>query len=62
MDDMIVYDLKAPLTSLKGTLELILSRGLISEGGYGKLLETAGSAADFMLLMRNDLLDVGQAS
>ena len=61
MADMIVHDLKAPLTSIKGTLQLILAHGLISEEGYSKLLANAGSAADFMLLMLNDLLDVGQA-
>jgi two-component system sensor histidine kinase/response regulator len=61
MADMIVHDLKAPLSSIKGTLELIAGQGLISEQGYEKLLENAGSAADFMLLMLNDLLDVGQA-
>jgi two-component system sensor histidine kinase/response regulator len=61
MADMIVHDLKAPLTSIKGTLELIAAHGLISEGGYKKLIATAGTAADFMLLMLNDLLDVGQS-
>jgi two-component system sensor histidine kinase/response regulator len=61
MADMIVHDLKAPLTSIKGTLQLILAHGLISEEGYANLLQNAGSAADFMLLMLNDLLDVGQA-
>jgi two-component system sensor histidine kinase/response regulator len=61
MGDMIVHDLKAPLSSIKGTLDLIAAQGLISENGYAKLLQNAGSAADFMLLMINDLLDVGQA-
>ena len=61
MADMIVHDLKAPLSSIKGTLDLIAAQGLISEEGYENLLENAGSAADFMLLMLNDLLDVGQA-
>lgn len=61
MADMIVHDLKAPLTSIKGTLQLILAHGLISQEGYASLLQHAGSAADFMLLMLNDLLDVGQA-
>ncbi len=61
LTDMIVHDLKAPLSSIKGTLDLIVMQGLISEQGYASLLENAGSAADFMLLMLNDLLDVGQA-
>ncbi|MBI4376014.1 MAG: response regulator [Elusimicrobia bacterium] len=58
---MIVHDLKAPLTSIVGTLELFKWKGLISDGNYKKLLDHAGSAADFMLLMLNDLLDIGQA-
>jgi two-component system sensor histidine kinase/response regulator len=61
MADMIVHDLKAPLTSIKGTLQLILAHGLISAEGYASLIHNAGTAADFMLLMLNDLLDVGQA-
>ncbi len=61
MTDMIVHDLKAPLTAIKGTLELIHARGLISEGNYASLLNNAGSAADFMLLMLNDMLDLAQA-
>lgn len=61
MTDMIVHDLKAPLTAIKGTLELIHSRGLISEDNYSCLLSNAGSAADFMLLMLNDMLDLAAA-
>jgi len=61
MADMIVHDLKAPLASIKGTMQLVLSRGLISKDNYSSLLEQAGTAADFMLLMLNDLLDVAQA-
>ncbi|MBI2387338.1 MAG: HAMP domain-containing histidine kinase, partial [Elusimicrobia bacterium] len=61
MTDMIVHDLKAPLTAIKGTLELIHARGLISQDNYVSLLSNAGSAADFMLLMLNDMLDLAQA-
>ena len=60
LTDMIVHDLKTPLTSIKGTLDLIKMRGLIS-APEGSLVDTAGTAADFMLLMLNDLLDVGHA-
>ncbi|MBI3551317.1 MAG: hybrid sensor histidine kinase/response regulator [Elusimicrobia bacterium] len=62
LTDMLVHDLKAPLTSIKGTLELIKARGLISDDAYKNLLEYAGTAAEFMLLMLNDLLDIGQAA
>ena len=61
MADMIVHDLKAPLSSIKGTLQLVAMQGLITETGHDSLLHEAGSAADFMLLMLNDLLDVGAA-
>ncbi|MEK7390483.1 MAG: ATP-binding protein [Elusimicrobiota bacterium] len=61
MTDMIVHDLKAPLTAIKGTLELIHGRGLISLENYSCLLQNAGTAADFMLLMLNDMLDLAQA-
>jgi signal transduction histidine kinase len=59
--DMIVHDLKTPLTSIMGTLGLIKSRGLITQGSHSKLVDAAGVAADFMLLMVNDLLDIGRA-
>ncbi len=62
LTDMLVHDLKAPLTSIQGTLELITARGLISGDAYKNLLSYAGTAAEFMLLMLNDLLDIGQAS
>ncbi len=61
MTDMIVHDLKAPLTAIKGTIELIHGRGLISLDNYSSLLQNAGTAADFMLLMLNDMLDLAQA-
>jgi two-component system, sensor histidine kinase and response regulator len=61
LTDMLVHDLKAPLTSIQGTIELIKARGIISSEAHKSLLEYAGTAADFMLLMLNDILDVGQA-
>jgi signal transduction histidine kinase len=61
LTDMLVHDLRAPLTSIHGTLELIKMRGLISDGDYSRLLDCAGTAAEFMILMLNDLLDISQA-
>jgi signal transduction histidine kinase len=58
---MIVHDLKTPLTSIQGTLELIQQNGLITEKDYANLVSNAGSATDFMLLMLNDLLDVSRS-
>ncbi len=59
--DMIVHDLKTPLASIKGTLELVQAHGLITNDDYKTLVGYAGTAADFMLLMLNDLLDIGLA-
>ncbi|HAH32589.1 MAG TPA: hypothetical protein DCL44_09790 [Elusimicrobia bacterium] len=61
LTDMLVHDLRAPLTSIHGTLELIKMRGLITEADYARLLDCAGTAAEFMILMLNDLLDISQA-
>ena len=60
LTDMIVHDLKTPLTSIQGTLELVKSNGMISDSAYNNLIDHAGDAAEFMLLMVNDLLDIGQ--
>lgn len=59
--DMITHDLKAPLTSIKGSLELVRLCKLVDDGRYKQLLENAETAADFMLLMLSDLLDISQA-
>jgi signal transduction histidine kinase len=61
LTDMILHDLKTPLSSIKGTLELIKMRGIISDKAYSGLVDHAGTAADFMLLMLNDLLDIAQS-
>lgn len=59
--DMIAHDLKAPLSSIKGSIELIKLHEMIDEKQYKLLLDQADTAADFMLLMVNDLLDISQA-
>jgi two-component system sensor histidine kinase/response regulator len=61
MADMIVHDLKTPLTSIQGTLELIQEHGLLSAKDVAGLVANAGAATDFMLLMLNDLLDVSRS-
>ena len=61
LSDMIVHDLKNPLACIMGTLSIIQAKGLISNGEYHNLIKSAGSASEFMLLMINDLLDVGRA-
>lgn len=61
MADMIVHDLKSPLSAIKSTIELISAHHLIRPEDY-RLLQNAGTAADFMLLMLNDMLDLAQAA
>jgi signal transduction histidine kinase len=61
LTDMLIHDLKTPLSSIKGTLDLAMKRGMISEPAYQKLVTSAGAAADFMLLMLNDILDLARA-
>jgi len=59
--NMLVHDLRNPLTVIKGTLDLTLRRGLITEPQHRNLLASADNAADLMILMLNDILDIGQA-
>ncbi len=61
LTDMILHDLRTPLTSIKGSLDIIVNRGLISADEFSTFARQAERAADFMLLMINDLLDVSQA-
>ncbi|MFA6002471.1 MAG: response regulator [Elusimicrobiota bacterium] len=56
--DLIVHDLRNPLSTIKGTLAMTRKRGLISDAVYVGLLGSAESAAEFMTLMLNDLLDL----
>lgn len=58
--DMIIHDMRSPLTSIQGTLDLIGGNHLISKTNYDNLVSHAGVAAKFMLLMLNDLLDISQ--
>lgn len=59
--EMIVHDLKSPITAISGTLSIIKMRGLITDQAYSRLIDSADSASDFLLLMVNDLLDIGRA-
>jgi signal transduction histidine kinase len=61
---MIVHDLKTPLATIMGMLDVVKAReqrGLPVEGNPTRLLDSVGFAANFMLLMVNDLLDIGRA-
>ncbi len=60
MTDRIVHDLRAPIASIKGMLELISRQECLSEAEF-EYFNHIGSMADFMLLMLTDLLDIGRA-
>lgn len=56
--DYVVHDLKSPLATIRLTLDLVAASGLVTDAQYRKLLESAGTAADFAVLLVNDLLDL----
>lgn len=58
MLDMVVHDLRTPLTTIKGTLEWVRTSGLISAGEYETLLKNAEDAAEWAIFMVNDMLDL----
>lgn len=56
--DMVVHDLKVPLSSIKGTLELLRETGAVPDPRFAALLENSARAGEQMLVMLNDFLDV----
>ena len=56
--DMIAHDLKNPLTFIKGALEITKKRGIINDATCQRMIATAGTATDHVVLMLNDFLDV----
>ena len=60
MLDITVHDLKIPLASIKGSLDIINSRGLVTDERASQLLAHAGESAGYMLLMLNNLLDIAR--
>jgi signal transduction histidine kinase len=61
MTDMIVHDLKAPVTSIQATLDIIKSQGLLSDADSEKLINVSQTTTGMMLIMINDLLDVARS-
>jgi signal transduction histidine kinase len=58
---MMVHELRAPLTVVRGTADVILKNPVLSTQEEGqKLLKTMQSSADTMLGLVNDLLDVAK--
>ena len=58
MVDMIVHDLRSPLSSIEVTLGLLSESGIIAKGVYAGLLANAKESAEMALLMTGDILDV----
>src|SRR5581483_3692558 len=58
MLDMMMHDVRAPLTTLKITLEWVRVSGLITKEEYEVLLKNAESVADWALFMISDVLDI----
>ncbi|MFH2202283.1 MAG: response regulator [Elusimicrobiota bacterium] len=58
--DMIVHDLKTPLTSIRGTLSIIRECGLIHDAQTVRLLQMSEGATEMMSLMINDILDLSR--
>ncbi len=56
--DMIVHDLKSPLTSILGSLSILKDSGLIDTSDMNRLLDLSERSGGRMLLMINDILDV----
>ena len=59
MADMIVHDLRSPISTVRMTLELLRDSGLVNGTEYARVLGAAEGAVDFVLLMIGDLLDLG---
>jgi len=56
--DMVVHDLKVPLASIKGTIELLREANAVSDARLASLLGNSARAGEQMLVMLNDFLDV----
>lgn len=56
--DMVVHDLKVPLSSIKGTIELLRELGAVPDTRLAALLDNSARAGEQMLVMLNDFLDV----
>ncbi|MCX5789187.1 MAG: ATP-binding protein [Elusimicrobia bacterium] len=56
--DMVIHDIRAPLSSVKMSLSVLAQEGAISAAEHHKLFNMANDAMDAALLMLNDLLDL----
>lgn len=56
--DMIVHDLRTPLSTVKATFDLIRQNNIITNETYTRFVGYAEDSVDFALLMVSDLLDL----
>lgn len=56
--DMIVHDLRSPLTTVKATLDLLKEAGVLQGHELERILGSAQGAVSHVLLMVGDLLDI----
>lgn len=61
LTDMIVHDLKAPLSAILGGMKLIRTNKQLPKEHADNLVANSENAAQFGLLMLNDLLDISRA-
>lgn len=59
--DMVAHDLKQPLTSITTAMKMVNEQFLVTDPVTRKLLRTSEGAAENMLEMVDDLLDVGKS-
>lgn len=59
VNDMIVHDLRSPLSAIKGTIQILQDGGGLTREQHERLLSNAEAAVETTLLMINDLLDLG---
>ncbi|MBI5624397.1 MAG: response regulator [Elusimicrobia bacterium] len=57
--DMVVHDLSAPLGTVKLTLDMITTRGFVTDPAYARYLKSAENSLEYALVMIAGLLDLG---
>lgn len=57
---MMVHELRAPLTTIKSTVEMVMGTGSVAPDDLGRYLGTIDATAATMLELVNDLLDVAK--
>lgn len=56
--DMVIHDIRTPISTIKMTLSILASDGAIDAAQHKQLIAMAGDATEAALLMLNDLMDL----